>query len=113
LLMQTKEYQRYKHRPRHAFLRRILFPYDGVEALTWKQMLRVLLGWILLVPLFFSCCTLVLALVFGASLQQVEGDVLFTFLSIAFIFGCLGVLVVVTNNLSARVRLGNKTNKQG
>jgi hypothetical protein len=98
-----------QHRRRYALFRRVLFPYDGVEALTWKQVVRVLLGWILIVPLILSCCTLILTLIFGTPLQQIEGDVLFTFLSIAFIFGSLGVLVVITNNLSAHVRQRKKT----
>jgi undecaprenyl pyrophosphate phosphatase UppP len=100
-----------QHRRRYSLFRRVLFPYDGVEALTWKQIVRVLLGWILIVPLLLSCCTLILTLIFGLPPQQIEEDVLFTFLSIAFIFGCLGVLVVITNNLSARVRQGKKTDR--
>lgn len=90
--------------PRYTLMRRILFPYSGEEGLSFKQSLRVLLAWAILVPLIMSLCSLVLTLLFAYSLQKIGMYMLFTFLSGFFIFGGLGLLVVIVNNQSARIR---------
>jgi hypothetical protein len=97
--------------PRQKLLRRILFPYSGSEALSFKQCLRVLLAWMVLLPLTMSLCTLILTALFFYPLQKIGTSVLFTFLSAFFIFGGLGVLAVITNNSSARIRQGRKTSE--
>ena len=94
--------------PRHGLLRRLLFPYSGDEALSFKQGLRVLLAWMVLLPLLMSLSTLVIAVIFSYPLQKIGLFFLFTFLSCFFIFGSLGVLVVLTNNSSARIRQARK-----
>jgi hypothetical protein len=94
--------------PRHRLLRRLLFPYSGDEALSFKQSLRVLLAWMVLLPLLMSLCTLVLAAVFAYPLERIGLFFLFTFVSGFFIFGGLGILVVITNNSSARIRQARK-----
>ena len=92
-------------RHNQTFLRRLLFPYSGTEPLSLKQSLRVLLAWIVLVPLLMSLCTLLLLAIFAYPLQKIVTFLLFTFFSGFFIFGGLGVLVVIANNTSARIRL--------
>ena len=94
--------------PRHRLLRRLLFPYNGDEALSFKQSLRVLVAWMVLLPLLMSLCTLVLAAIFSYPLEKIGLFFVFTFLSGFFIFGGLGVLVVITNNSSARIRQARK-----
>ena|SRR5947209_19357887 len=90
--------------PRYTLFRRLLFPYSGENALSLKQSLRVLLAWMILVPLTMSLCTLVLTTSFAYSLQNISMYFLFTFLSGFFIFGGLGLLIVITNNKLARIR---------
>ena len=94
--------------PRYTLWRRILFPYNGDEALTFKQSMRVLFAWMVCIPLLMSLCTLGLTATFAYSLQNIAMFLLFTFLSGCFIFGSLGLLVVITNNASARVRQKRK-----
>jgi hypothetical protein len=94
----------------HRLLRRLLFPYSGDEALSFKQSRRVLLAWMVFLPLLMSVCTLVLAVILSYPLQKIGLFFLFTFLSGFFIFGSLGVLVVFTNNSSARIRQARKAN---
>ena len=94
--------------PRYTLFRRLLFPYSGEDALSFKQSLRVLLSWMLLVPMAMSLCTVALTTTFAYSLQRVETYFLFTFLSGFFIFGSLGLLIVVTNNKLARIREARK-----
>ena len=91
-------------------LRRLLFPYSGDEALSFKQSLRVLLAWMVILPLLMSLSTVVLAAIFSYPLQKIGLFFLFTFLSGFFIFGGLGMLVVITNNSSARIRQARKAN---
>ena len=97
--------------PRYTFMRRMLFPYSGEEALTFKQSLRVLFAWMFLVPLVMSCCSLMFTLLFAYSLPRIVTFFLFTFLSGFCIFGGLGVLVVIVNNQSARIRQARKATK--
>jgi len=95
---------RMQNRTRHSVARQFLFPYSGEEALTPRQAARVLLAWAAAIPLVMACGTLLLAALLAVSWQEIAIDGLFTFLSGVFIFGGLGVLVVVTNNWSAHVR---------
>lgn len=97
--------------PRYALMRRLLFPYNGEEALNWKQSLRVLLGWALLFPLPLSLLVALFALLIGFSGQHVLNVFLFALLSGACIFGLLGWLIVVVNNRSARIRRAWKAQK--
>ena len=92
-------------------MRRLLFPYNGEEALNWKQSLRVLLGWALLFPLPLSLLVALFALLIGFSGQHVLNVFLFALLSGACIFGLLGWLIVVVNNRSARIRRAWKAQK--
>jgi hypothetical protein len=96
---------------RYPLLRRILFPYSGEDILSFKQSMRVLLGWAVVIPLTISLCPLLLAAPFSYSFQRMAWLILFAFLSGVFIFGSLGVLVVVTNNKSARIRQAKKVTR--
>ena len=92
-------------------MRRLLFPYNGEEALNWKQGLRVLLAWALLFPLLISLLVVPFALLSGFSGPRVLNVCLFALLSGACIFGLLGWLIVVVNNRSARIRRAWKAQK--
>jgi hypothetical protein len=94
--------------PRFTLVRRILFPYSGEEVLSFKQSLRVLFAWVMFVPLLMSLCTLAFTSLLSYSLQAVGTYLLFTFLSGFFIFGGLGLLVVIVNNQSARIHQARK-----
>ncbi len=96
---------------RYPLLRRILFPYSGEDALSFKQSMRVLLGWAVVIPLAISLCPLLLAAPLSYSFQRMAWLILFAFLSGVFIFGGLGLLVVVTNNKSARIRQAKKVTR--
>jgi hypothetical protein len=100
-----------QHKPRYKLMRRILFPYSGEEPLSLKQGLRVMLAWILFFPLCISLLTLVFV-VFGLyPLQRMVELLVFAFISSAFIFGILGLLIVSMNNRSARFRQTWKTQR--
>lgn len=92
-------------RPRYALMRRILFPYSGEEPLSLKQALRVVLAWSIVFPLPLSFCVLALAFTIGeaSSLQELARLFVFSFLSGAFIFGLLSVLIVSMTNRAARI----------
>ena len=96
---------------RYPLLRRILFPYSGEESLSFKQSMRVLVAWIAFFSLPMSACPLILAALNAYSFQRIAWLVLFAFLSGLGIFGSLGVLVVVTNNRSARIRQAKKVTR--
>ena len=96
--------QNRQQRPRYTLFRRLLFPYSGEEALTFKQSLRVLLAWMIIFPVVLSLCPVSLMVVFAYSLQKIGTLFLFAFFSGFFIFGGLGLLVVIVNNQSARIR---------
>jgi hypothetical protein len=98
---------------RYAPLRRILFPYSGEDALTLKQSLRVLLAWMLFFPLTMSIFPLLLIILYSYPLQRIVWLFLFAFLSGFFVFGSLGVLVVVINNMSAHIRQAKKFTSVG
>ena len=93
---------------RYSPLRRVLFPYSGEDALTLKQSLRVLLAWMLFFPLTMSIFPLALLILYSYPLQRGIWLFLFAFLSGVFVFGILGVLIVVVNNMSARIRQAKK-----
>ncbi|MDQ2903683.1 MAG: hypothetical protein ABI456_00665 [Ktedonobacteraceae bacterium] len=90
--------------PRSALFRRILFPYSGNEVLTIRQGLRVVLGWILLIPLSMTLCALPVSIAVASSLYKALAMVLLVFGSGALIFGLLGCFVVGVNNWAVRVR---------
>lgn len=100
-----------QHKPRYKLMRRILFPYSGEEPLSWKQGLRVMLAWILFFPLCISLLTLVFVVFGSYPLQRMVELVVFAFISSAFIFGILGLLIVSMNNRSARFRQTWKTQR--
>lgn len=89
---------------RFSVVRRLLFPYSGEEPLSLKQGLRVVLAWTLLFPLPISLLVLIMTLVEGLSMQGIVYSVVFAFLSVAFIFGLLGLLIVVVSNRAAHIR---------
>ena len=90
--------------PRYRLMRRALFPYSGEEALTLKQGMRVILAWMLLIPLIMSLLVLAIALVGGSSASRTLEFFAFALISGACIFGLLGWLIVLVNNRSARIR---------
>lgn len=100
-----------QHKPRYKLMRRILFPYSGEEPLSLKQGLRVMLAWILFFPLCISLLTLIFVVFGSYPLQRMVELVVFAFISSAFIFGILGLLIVSMNNRSARFRQTWKTQR--
>jgi hypothetical protein len=89
---------------RFSGMKRLLFPYSGEDPLTLKQGLRVVLAWALLFSLPVSLCVLALASMEGFSAQRIIASMVFAFLSGAFIFGMLSVLIVVMSNRAAHIR---------
>jgi Na+/H+-dicarboxylate symporter len=90
--------------PGFQLLRRVLFPYSGEDALTFKQGLRVILAWMLLLPLLISLLAAGVAALEGSSMSRIVQMFVFALISGACIFGLLGLLVVWVNNRSARIR---------
>ena len=90
--------------PRYSLMRRLLFPYSGEEPLTFRQSMRVMLVWVLLIPISISLLVVVAALLMAFSLQTILAFFVLAFLSGMGIFGVLGVLIVLFNNHSARIR---------
>jgi uncharacterized membrane protein len=76
-----------------------------------KQNLRVLLAWMLFFPICMSLLTLAIALIGSYTAQKTVTLVIFTFLSGVFIFGLLGLLVVIMSNKAARLHQRWKTQK--
>ena len=93
-----------EHRSRFPLAKQLLFPYSGEDPLNRKQSLRVVLAWILFFSLPLSLCVLVLTFLEGYSLQGTITSVVFAFLSGAFFFGMLSLLIVVMSNRAARIR---------
>jgi hypothetical protein len=87
-----------------SLLRRLLFPYNGEDPLSAKQGLRVILAWTLVFPLPLSLCTVAITLLAGLGTQGMLGRFIFAFLSGAFIFGMLSVLIVFMSNRAAHIR---------
>ena len=100
-----------QHTPRYGPLRRILYPYSGEHPLSLKQSLRVLFAWMLFFPVCMSMLTLALAVIGSFSVQKTIILVIFTFLSGVFIFGLLGLLVVIMSNKAARLHQTWKTQR--
>ncbi|HEY0755821.1 MAG TPA: hypothetical protein VGD98_17815 [Ktedonobacteraceae bacterium] len=90
--------------PRFSIIKRLLFPFSGEDALSPQQGLRVVLAWILFFSLPVSVCVLALTAMEGFSGQKIITSVMFAFLSGAFIFGMLSVLIVVMSNRAAHIR---------
>ena len=97
--------------PRYGLIRRLLFPYSGEEPLTFRQSVRVMLAWALLIPLIIALLVLAVTLPAAISLQRVLAFFVIAFLSGVGIFGILGLLVVLFNNHAARVRQAWKAQK--
>jgi len=92
-----------QHRPRYRLMRRILYPYNGEQPLSFKQSLRVLLAWMLFFPLTMSLLALVLTMIELYPVQKIVLFVIVSFLSGVFIFGLFGLLVVTMSNKAARL----------
>ncbi len=92
-----------QHRPRYRLMRRVLYPYSGEQPLTFKQGMRVLLGWMLFFPLTMSLLALVLTIVELYPLQKILLYVVLSFFAGVFIFGLFGLLVVAMSNKAARL----------
>jgi hypothetical protein len=100
--METRRYsvQRYK------LFRRILFPYSGAVPLTFKQGLRVIVGWVVPIPAIVSLGTGLFAAALVDAPAQILSSMLFAFLSGVFIFGGLGLLIIFMGNRAARFHQG-------
>ncbi|WP_322481234.1 hypothetical protein [Thermogemmatispora sp.] len=96
--------QEQREHARYSLFRRIFFPYSGGEALTIKQSLRIIIAWILVVPVSMTLLTLVLSLLLGFSPQHIILLALITFLSGMMVFGLLSLVVIATNNRAVRLR---------
>ena len=92
-----------QHRPRYRLMRRILYPYNGEQPLSFKQSLRVLFAWMLFFPLTMSLLALVLTMIELYPLQKIVLFVIVSFLTGVFIFGLFGLLVVTMSNKAARL----------
>lgn len=90
--------------PRYSLVRRLLFPYSAEESLSTRQGLRIVLVWMLLFSLPISVLVLLLTLAEGWSEHEIVGGIVFAFLSCAFLFGILSLLIVVMSNRAARIR---------
>ena len=91
--------------PSHFSLaRRLLFPYNGEDPLSTRQGVRVVLAWILVFSLPLSLLVLVLEWLKGACGQEIIHSFVIAFLSGAFIFGPLSLLIVVMSNRAAHIR---------
>ena len=101
-----------QHRPRYRLMRRILYPYNGEQPLSFKQSLRVLLAWMLFFPLTMSLLALVLTIIELYPVQKIVLFVIVSFLSGVFIFGLLGLLVVTMSNKAARLHQAWKIQKE-
>lgn len=97
---------------RYPLMRRFLFPYSGEDALTLKQAARVMLAWAILLPLVMSLLVALLVLLMGSSWQRILAMFAFGFFSGMAVFGILGLLIILVNNRSARIRRAWKT-RQG
>jgi hypothetical protein len=93
-----------QHAPRYTLLRRILYPYSGEEPLSLKQGSRVVLAWMLFFPLCMCLLTLPITVFGSFTLQRMVMLLIFVFLSAAFIFGMLALLIVSMGNKAARFR---------
>jgi antibiotic biosynthesis monooxygenase (ABM) superfamily enzyme len=97
---------------RFPLMRRFLFPYSGEDPLSPRQGARVLLAWAILLPLFMSLLIALLVLLMASPWQRILEMFAFAFFSGMCIFGILGLLIILVNNRSARIRREWKT-RQG
>ena len=91
-------------RPRFSPMRRLLFPYSGEEPLTLKQSLRVVGAWMFFFPVPISLLVLVITQLERMSSNGVIVSLVFTFLSVSFLFGLLSLLCVTMSNRAAHIR---------
>jgi len=101
-----------QYRPRYRLMRRILYPYNGEQPLSFKQSLRVLLGWMLFFPLTMSLLALVLTIIELYPVQKIVLFVIISFFSGVFIFGLFGLLIVTMSNKAARLHQTFKIQKE-
>ena len=85
-------------------MQRFLFPYSGEDALTLRQSARVMLAWAILLPLFMSLLVALLVLLMASPWQRILAMFAFAFVSGMCVFGILGLLIILVNNRSARIR---------
>lgn len=93
-------------------MQRFLFPYSGEDPLTLRQGARVMLAWAILLPGIMSLLVALLTLLMGSSGQRILAMFAFAFFSGMGVFGILGLLIILVNNRSARIRRAWKT-RQG
>ncbi|HXZ05220.1 MAG TPA: hypothetical protein VEH81_10325 [Ktedonobacteraceae bacterium] len=101
-----------QHRPRYKIMRRILYPYNGEQPLSLKQSLRVLLAWMLFIPMTMALLALVLSIIELYPIQKIVMFVILSFLLGVFFFGLLGLLVVTMSNRAARYHQAWKIQKE-
>ena len=97
---------------RFPLMQRFLFPYNGEDPLTPRQGARVMLAWAILLPLIMSLLIALIGLLAASSWQRILELFAFAFFSGMSIFGILGLLIILVNNRSARIRRAWKT-RQG
>ena len=97
---------------RFPLMQRFLFPYNGEEPLTPRQGARVMLAWAILLPGIMSLLIALIGLLTASSWQRILELFAFAFFSGMSIFGILGLLIILVNNRSARIRRAWKT-RQG
>lgn len=97
---------------RFPLIQRFLFPYNGEDVLSPRQGARVMLAWAILLPLFMSLLIALVALLAASSWQRILTLFAFAFFSGMCVFGILGLLIILVNNQSARIRRAWKT-RQG
>ena len=100
-------------RSQQSIFRRLLFPYSGEEPLAPRQALRVILAWAIPIPLSMSLCTLALSALLAATAYKTLLLFVLAFLSGLLVFGCLGWLIVSTNNRSAYLRRERRMRNAG
>lgn len=90
--------------PSYSLVRRLLFPYDASESLSVRQGLRVVLVWAFLFSSPITLLALGLMILEGWNEHEIIGRVVFIFLSSAFLFGMLSLLIVLMSNRAAHIR---------
>lgn len=95
---------RMQNTQRFPLMQRFLFPYSGEDPLTPRQGARVMLAWAILLPLFMSLLIALVVFLMASSWQRVLALFAFAFFSGMCIFGILGLLIILVNNRSARIR---------
>lgn len=93
-----------QNRQRFPLMQRFLFPFNGEDALTFRQGARVMLAWAVVLPLILALLAVIIPLLAASSWQRMMTVFAFAFFSGMCIFGILGLLIVLVNNRSARIR---------